>query len=88
MYFILGTKFPWNEVINNCFNAKCALLGCNFDFLGDYYVVTARYLVVNDSYCSLPSDYWWFVTDGYHLLPFVTGIPTFSINNLKSPFSE
>ena len=48
---------------------------CNFDFLGDYLVVTARYLVVNAGYCSLPSGYCWLqlVSGGYRSLLLVTG---------------
>ena len=60
-YFILETKFSWNEEIYTCFNVECVLLGRNFDFRGDYLVVTARYLavtacylVVTVRYCSLP----------------------------------
>ena len=33
IYFILGTKFSWNEEIDTCFNVECVLLGRNFDFL-------------------------------------------------------
>ena len=46
IYFFIGTKFSWNKGIDTCFNVQCVLLGCNFDFLGGYLVVTARYLVV------------------------------------------
>ena len=68
-------KFSWNEGIDNCFNVECLLLDCNFDFLGDYLVVTARYLVVNAGYCSLPSGYCWLqlVSGGYRSLLLVTG---------------
>ena len=55
--FISGTRFSWNGGIDNCFNVECVLLGRNFDFLGDYLVVIASYLVV---------------TSGYRLLPLVT----------------
>ena len=81
IYFIFGTKFFWNEEIDICFNVECVLLGRNFDFLGGYVVVTARYLVVTTAYCSLPAG-------GYCSLP-VAGycwlllIPTFSINDFK-----
>ena len=57
MYFIFGTKFSSNERIHTCFNVEYALLGCNFDFLGGYLVVAARYVVVNAGYCSLPGGY-------------------------------
>ena len=50
IYFIFGTKFPWNEGIDTCFNVECVLLGHNFNFLGGYVVVTARYLVVTACY--------------------------------------
>ena len=57
IYVTLGTKFSWNEGIDTCFNVACVLLGCNFDFLDGYLVVTARYLVVTTGYCSLPGGY-------------------------------
>ena len=41
--FIFRTKFSWNKGIHACFNVECVLLGHNFDFLGGYLVVTARY---------------------------------------------
>ena len=44
--FIFGTKFSWNEGIDTYFNAKCVLLGRNFDFLGGYLVVTWWLLLV------------------------------------------
>ena len=53
IYFIFGTQFSWNERIDTCFNVECVLLGRNFDFLGGYLVITARYLVVTGGYCSL-----------------------------------
>ena len=52
IYFIFGTKFSWNEVIDTCFNVEYVLLGRSFDFLGGYLVITARYLVVTPCY-------WW-----------------------------
>ena len=52
-YFIFGTKFSWNEGIGTCFNVECVLLGDNFDFLGSYLVVTARYSSLLGGYCSL-----------------------------------
>ena len=74
IYFIFGTKFSWNEVIDTCFNVECMLLGRNFDFLAGYLVLTARYLVVTVGYCLLPGGYWWLllVTGGYCSLPLVT----------------
>ena len=53
IYSISGTKSSWNEVFNTCFNVECVLLGRNFDFLGSFLVVTARYLMVTGGYCSL-----------------------------------
>ena len=74
IYFIFSTKFSWNQGIDTCFNVKCVLLDRNFDFLGGYLVVNARYLVVTAGYCLLPGGYWWLllVTGGYCSLPFVT----------------
>ena len=46
VYFIFGTKFFWNEVIDSCFNVKYVLLGRNFNFIGGYLVITARSLVI------------------------------------------
>ena len=43
IYFIFGTKLSWNEGIDACFNVECVLVGRNFDFLGRYLVLTARY---------------------------------------------
>ena len=58
-YFIFGTKFSWNEGIGTCFNVECVLLGDNFDFLGIYLVVTARYCSFLGGYCSLLLVPWW-----------------------------
>ena len=57
IYFILRTKFSWNEEIDTCFDVQCVLLDRSFYFLGGYFVVTARYLVVTAGYCSLPVGY-------------------------------
>ena len=57
IYFLFGTKFSWKEEIYTFFNFRCVLLGCNFDFLGSYLVVSARYLMIATGYCSLPSGY-------------------------------
>ena len=38
---------------------ECVLFGGNFDFLGSFLLVTARYLVVTARYCSLLGGYWW-----------------------------
>ena len=46
IYFIFGIKFSWNEGTDTCFNVECMLLDRNYDFLGGYLVVTARYLSV------------------------------------------
>ena len=40
---LFGTKFFWNEGIDTYFNVEYVLLCRNFDFLGGYLVVTARY---------------------------------------------
>ena len=50
IFFIFGTKFPWNEKIYTCFSVECVSFGRNLDFLGGY--------------CLLSSGYWWllFVT--------------------------
>ena len=56
-YFILGTTFSWNEGTDTYFNVECVLLGRNVYFLGGSLVVTACYLVVTASYCSLPGGY-------------------------------
>ena len=40
-------------MIDTCFNVECVLLSRNFDFLGGYLVVNARYLVVTTRYRSL-----------------------------------
>ena len=50
IYFLFGTKFSWNEGINICFNVEYLLLGRNCDFLGGYWVVTVRYLMVTARY--------------------------------------
>ena len=78
IYFLFGTKFFWNEKTDTCFNIKCVLLGCNFDYL----VVSARYLSVTTGQCLLPGGYCSLlvVTAGYRLLLLV---PTFSMNEIK-----
>ena len=43
IYFFFGTKFPWNEETDTCFNVECVLLGLDFDSLGSYLVATGRY---------------------------------------------
>ena len=79
IYFIFGTKFSWNEGIDTCFNVECVLLGRNFDFLGGYLVVTARYLVITTGNCSLAGGYCSLlvVTARYRSLLLV---PTFSMH--------
>ena len=46
IYFLYSTKFSRNEGIDICFIVEYVLLDRNFDFVGGYLVVTARYLVV------------------------------------------
>ena len=58
IYFILGTKFSWNEGTDTCFNAECVLLGRNFDIFGGYLVGTARYLLVTARYWSFLHLVW------------------------------
>ena len=65
IYFISGTKFSRTYV-------ECVLLGCNLDYFGGYWVVTARYLVI-------PAHYWWLLLVTTHscsipLLIWMTGI--------------
>ena len=50
--FPFWTKYFWG--IDTCFDVEYVLLDPNFDFLGDYLVFTAHYLVVTTGYCSLP----------------------------------
>ena len=50
IYFILGTKFSWNEGTDTCLNDECALLSRNFDFFGGYLVVTGPNLMVTTGY--------------------------------------
>ena len=62
IYFLFGIKFSWKEETGTCFDVECVLLGRNFDFLGGYLVVTARYLIMvttgyTRGFCSLPSGY-------------------------------
>ena len=92
IYFILGTKFSWNERIDTCFNVEYVLLGRNFDFFGGYLVIIARYLVVTAGYCSLSGSYCSLlvVTGGYRSLLVVTDryrslllVPTFSVNGKR-----
>ena len=52
--FLFGTKFSWKEETDTCLNVEYVLLGRSFDFLRSNLVVTARYLMVNAGYCSLP----------------------------------
>ena len=59
IYFIFGTKFSWNEGIDTCFNVECVLPGRDFDFCGDYLVVTARWLVVTARYLVVTACYLW-----------------------------
>ena len=87
IYFIFGTKLFWNEGIDFCFNVECVLLGRNFDYFGDYLivtarcvVVTARYVVVTGGYCSLLV-----VTACYRSLLL---IPTFSMNAFSIIFTS
>ena len=54
IFFIFGVTFSWNEGIDTCFNVEYVLLGRNFDFLGGYFGVNARYLVVTACYCLFP----------------------------------
>ena len=81
IYFLFGNKFSCNEGIDAYFNVECVLFGRNFDFLTGYLVVTARYLVVNTGYCSLPGGYYSLlvVTARYRSLLLV---PSFSVSSL------
>ena len=54
IYFLCGTKFSSNEETDTCFNLEYVLLVRNFDSIGGYLVVTARYLMVTTGYWSLP----------------------------------
>ena len=72
IYFLFGIKFSWYEEAHTCFNVECVLLGRNFDLIGGYLVVTARYLMVTTCYFSLLV-----VTARYRSLLLV---PTFSMN--------
>ena len=85
IYLIFGTNFSWNERIDTCLNVEYVLFGRNFDFFGDYLVVTARYVVITAPYCSLVGDYCWLllVTGGYCLLPLVTGRSHFFYDRLS-----
>ena len=58
IYFIFGTKFSWNEVIDTCFNVEYVSLGRNFHFLDGYFVVTAPYCLLPSGYCSFPLLIW------------------------------
>ena len=63
IYFLFGTKFSWNEGIDTCLNVECVLLGCNFDFLGGFWLVIACYwwlLLVTARYCSFQYERWRF----------------------------
>ena len=61
-YFIFGTKSSWNGGIDTCFNVEYVLFGRNFDFLGGYLVVTARYF-------SFPLLVWTVLRTSYYLSP-------------------
>ena len=77
IYFIFWTKFSWNEGIDTCCNVECVLLGCNFDFLGGYLVVTGCYFSLLSGYFLLLLVTWWLllVTASYLLLPtYITNI--------------
>ena len=87
IYFLFGIKFSWKEETGTCFDVECVLLGRNFDFLGGYLVVTARYLIMVTTgyargFCSLPSGYCSLleVTTRYHSLLLV---PTFSMSGIS-----
>ena len=80
LYFLLGTKFSWNEGTDTCVNVECVSLCCNFDFLAGYLVVNARYLVVIARHSSLMV-----VTACYHSLLLV---PTFSMNGRSILFAS
>ena len=56
IYFLFGTTFSGNEETGTCVNVECVLPGHNFDFLGGYMMVTARYLMVTTGYRSLLLD--------------------------------
>ena len=75
IYFLFGTKFSWNEETDTCFNVECVLLGRNFDFLGGYLVVTARYLMVTTGqvaarYLVVTARCWWLLVVTAHYCSF------------------
>ena len=80
IYFIFWTIFSWNDGIDTYFNVEYVLLGLNFDFLGGYLVVTARYRSLLCGYCSLL-----LVTARYRSLLLV---PTFIMNVMKNLFHD
>ena len=65
IYFIIGTKFSWDEGIYNFLMSNMCYLA--IIFMG----FTARYLVVTAGYCSLLGGYSWLllVTARYWSLP-------------------
>ena len=87
IYFFFGTKFSWKEETDTCFNVECVLFGRNVNFLGGYFVVTARYIMVTTVYCSLPTSYCSLlvVTARYRSLLFVSA---FNMNVFPPVFKE
>ena len=63
------------------------LLGRNFDFLGGFLVVTARYLMVTTRYCSLPSSYYSLLVVNVRYRTLLL-VPTFSMNDILDLFNE
>ena len=68
IYFIFGTRFPWNEGIDTCFNVECVLRDrFSWCLLGSY-------CSLSSCYCWLLLVTWWLllVTGGYCSLPLIT----------------
>ena len=59
--FLFGTEFFLNEETDTWFNVECVLLDRNFDFLGCYFVVAVRHLMVFTGSCLLPCGYYWWL---------------------------
>ena len=85
---IFGSKFLWNEGIDNSFNVEYVLLVTwpTFWFFGSYLVVTARYLVVTD--WSLLLVTWWLllVTGGCCSFSLVTARSHFQSERSNKPY--
>ena len=79
IYFIFGTKFPWNGGIDTWFNIECVFLTIILIFLLGGYCLS---LLISWWLLVVTAHYWWllFVTVCYCSFPLLVWVNTLSLD--------